>query len=139
MAMARTASGAWRSGEDIVLFGEGEERRDHVLVEDVAEMVVRMLRHRSRGVLNVATGEVHSFRDVAARAIALAGDPRRFRIAAAGADAAQRLSAVSTDTVRAAFPDFRYTRLAEGMARAQQASVRTCHDRDRSAARPAEE
>src|SRR5262249_617894 len=37
------------AGEEIVLFGEGEERRDHVLVDDVAEIVCRVIEHRSRG------------------------------------------------------------------------------------------
>ena len=31
-------------GEDIVLFGEGEERRDHVYVDDVAEIIARVLK-----------------------------------------------------------------------------------------------
>src|SRR4029077_8529299 len=31
------------SGKDIILFGEGEERRDHVWIEDVAELVFRAL------------------------------------------------------------------------------------------------
>ncbi len=47
------------AGEEIVLFGEGEERRDHVAVEDVAEIAFRVLMRRSRGVLNLATGDVH--------------------------------------------------------------------------------
>jgi len=34
--MARTASAASRHREPIAIFGEGEERRDHVAVEDVA-------------------------------------------------------------------------------------------------------
>src|SRR3954469_26015403 len=53
------------AGQEIVLFGEGEERRDHVAVGDVAEIAVRVLKHGSRGALNVASGEVHSFRNVA--------------------------------------------------------------------------
>ena len=34
------------AGQEIVLFGEGEERRDHVAVGDVAEIAVRVLKHR---------------------------------------------------------------------------------------------
>jgi len=71
------------AGQDIVLFGEGEERRDHVLIEDVAELIWRVLAHRSRGILNVATGEVWSFREIAERiaamaapAVAVRGSPR---------------------------------------------------------------
>src|SRR5262249_26328504 len=41
--------------KEIVLFGEGEERRDHVSIDDVAELMVRVLLHRSTGTLNVAT------------------------------------------------------------------------------------
>ena len=53
------------AGEDIVLFGEGEERRDHVLVDDVAEIVSRVVTQRSHGILNVASGTVVSFREIA--------------------------------------------------------------------------
>src|SRR5262249_504654 len=57
----RTANDSGR----IALFGEGEERRDHVLVDDVAELVTRVALRRSVGALNAATGVVHSFRQVA--------------------------------------------------------------------------
>src|SRR5262249_4462200 len=59
-------------GRGSVLFGEGEERRDHVLIDDVAELALRILMHRSRGVLNAATGTVVSFREAAERIAALA-------------------------------------------------------------------
>jgi nucleoside-diphosphate-sugar epimerase len=52
-------------GEPIVLFGKGEERRDHVLIDDVAELAARVIYRRSSGALNIATGTVTSFRDVA--------------------------------------------------------------------------
>jgi len=43
-------------GEDIVLFGKGEEQRDHVLVDDVAELIKYMILYKSKGILNAATG-----------------------------------------------------------------------------------
>jgi nucleoside-diphosphate-sugar epimerase len=49
----------------IVLFGKGEERRSHVFVRDAIELILRVLRHRSRGVLNLATRPAVSFRAVA--------------------------------------------------------------------------
>lgn len=52
-------------GEDIELFGAGEEKRDHVWVGDVAAMIKLVLCRRSAGVLNVATGTVTSFADIA--------------------------------------------------------------------------
>src|SRR5947208_14103615 len=66
------------AGNDITLFGEGEERRDHVLIDDLAEIVLRVLKRRSIGTMNIATGTVHSFRDVAERVIAAA--PRKVSI-----------------------------------------------------------
>ena len=52
-------------GEDIAIFGEGEERRDHVLIDDVAKIAALALAHCSAGALNVATGVSTSFNDIA--------------------------------------------------------------------------
>lgn len=105
-------------GQEIVLFGEGEERRDHVWVEDVAELAVRMLVHKSHGVLNAATGTVISFRDVAeavaghfAEPVPIKGSPRSGPMPHNGYrpfDPAATLKA---------FPDFAYTQPEEGFAK----------------------
>ena len=101
----------------IELFGEGEERRDHVFVDDLADVACRVLAHRSRGVLNVATGVSHSFREVAEAVSALFDDaieitpsPRRSPIAHRFFDATACFKA---------FPDFAYTPLLEGLALTQ--------------------
>ena len=109
------------AGTDIVLFGEGEERRDHVLIEDVAEIILRVLKSRSTGVLNVASGEVHSFRKVAE--LVVAASPRKAAI-----KGSMRKGPMPHDGYRpfdiaaahAAFPDFVYATLAKGIAKAQQ-------------------
>ena len=109
-------------GEPIVLFGDGEERRDHVFVEDVAEIAVRVLKHRSLGSLNVASGVVTSFKEVAelavgmaGRDVAITGSPRRGPMPHNG------YRPFDTSATQTAFPDFRYTDLPEGMATAQKA------------------
>lgn len=51
--------------KDLVLFGEGEEQRDHVAVADIAELVLRIVLHRSTGIVNAVSGEVASFRTLA--------------------------------------------------------------------------
>src|SRR5262249_1112998 len=48
-------------GDFITIFGEGEEKRDHVAVEDVARLAVQIMFHRSIGSLNAATGVATSF------------------------------------------------------------------------------
>ncbi|HEX4994108.1 MAG TPA: NAD(P)-dependent oxidoreductase, partial [Methylomirabilota bacterium] len=46
------------------IFGQGEEERDHLYVDDVAGILAGLIRARATGLLNVATGESRSFADV---------------------------------------------------------------------------
>jgi nucleoside-diphosphate-sugar epimerase len=103
-------------GKDIVLFGEGEERRDHVYIEDVAEIIARVLKRGSVGALNIATGEVHSFRDIAEQAVAISGK----RSAIKGSPRSGPMPhgghrPFDIAACRKAFPDLGYTALREGM------------------------
>jgi len=54
-----------RNGSPIILFGDGEERRDHVHIDDVAEATVAAASQGLTGALNIACGEVWSFREIA--------------------------------------------------------------------------
>jgi nucleoside-diphosphate-sugar epimerase len=114
------------AGQEIVLFGEGEERRDHVLVEDVAEIIFRVLQWRSTGALNIATGQTHSFREVAdlvvaraGRNVAIKGSPR------SGPMPHNGYRPFDVSACRTAFADFTYTSLAEGIAKTQRETART--------------
>lgn len=49
----------------ISIFGEGVAGRDHVAVEDVASVIVRSMTQRESGVVNVASGQMRSFLEVA--------------------------------------------------------------------------
>jgi nucleoside-diphosphate-sugar epimerase len=53
------------AGQPIQLFGDGEERRDHLYVEDAAQIVVDLVLSNETGILNVATGDSRSFSEVA--------------------------------------------------------------------------
>ncbi len=111
----------WRlvaKGEDIILFGEGEERRDHVFIDDVAEIIRLVVLHKSRGALTVATGEVVSFKDMAEMVVAqfdapvaIKGSPRRGPMPHNG------YRPFDVSATREAFPEFSYTLPAEGIAR----------------------
>jgi nucleoside-diphosphate-sugar epimerase len=105
-----------QKGEPIMLFGEGEEQRDHVDVADVAGLTSAVLAHRSRGELNIATGTSTSFRDIAELVVKLSGKsaeirgtPRQNPITHRHFDIADCLKA---------FPQFRYTPLRDGLERA---------------------
>jgi UDP-glucose 4-epimerase len=106
------------SGQDIVLFGKGEERRDHVWVDDVAEIAARVLFHGSIGVLNVATGTVHSFAEIAQRIVESSGRRSAIRTTPrSGPMPHNGYRPFDIAACRTAFPDFRYTTLDDGLRR----------------------
>lgn len=103
-------------GKDIVLFGEGEERRDHVFIGDVAELAARVLYRRSTGVLNIATGEIHSFKCVAEMIVGMHGGKLEIRSAPrSGPMPHKGYRPFDIAACRAAFPDFKFTPLHEGL------------------------
>ena len=111
-------------GEEIVLFGEGEERRDHVYIDDVAELAARVLYRRSRGTLNIVTGWVHSFRDIAGKVVASSGKNAAIRSTTRfGPMPHNGYRPFDPAGTRQAFPDFCYTPLDEGLALAKKASL----------------
>jgi UDP-glucose 4-epimerase len=108
-------------GEAIVLFGEGEERRDHVDVDDVAEIVRLVLYHRSAGVLNIATGSAVTFRALADKAVALSAHKVEIRSSPrSGPMPHNGYRPFDPAATLKAFPSFHYTTVDEGLARAQQ-------------------
>ncbi len=111
------------AGEEIVLFGGGEERRDHVLVDDVAEIACRVLFHASNGMLNVATGEVVSFREIAAMVAGhFAAPPPIRETERQGPMPHGGYRAFDIAACHDAFPDFALTQVAQGIAKVHAAS-----------------
>lgn len=103
-----------QKGGPIMIFGEGEERRDHVLVDDVARIAALTLAHRSAGVLNVVTGVSTSFHDIAQMiakqyGVTVKSQPRP----GPRPHLLHRFFDI-TDCLKA-FPTFHYTPLAEGL------------------------
>lgn len=106
--------------EPIVLFGDGEEMRDHVYVDDVGRLATLVLAHRSTGVLNIATGVSTSFRRVAEMVAAQAAKPAEIR----GTPRQNPITHRHFDITAClkAFPQFRYTPLAVGLKLSQSAA-----------------
>ncbi len=105
------------AGSPIVLFGEGEERRDHVHVEDVAKIVARIVARGSTGIINAVTGEVASFRELAeftaglySPRVAVTGSPRAAPMPHNG------YRPFDPSEIRRAFPDFRPAPWRDGVA-----------------------
>jgi nucleoside-diphosphate-sugar epimerase len=101
---------------EITIFGDGEEMRDHIYIEDVVQLVLMALRRRSRGLLNVATGTSISYAELARKVaerfdkpVGIVSQPRTNPITHRKFDVAAR---------KAAFPDFVPMSLDEGLDQA---------------------
>jgi UDP-glucose 4-epimerase len=107
-----------QAGKDIVLFGEGEEQRDHIFIEDVAEIVRRCVLHRATGIVNAVAGTVTSFREIAGLAAArfeprvkVVGSPRVGLMPHGG------YRAFDAGLLARLFPDLKLTPLTAGLDR----------------------
>jgi nucleoside-diphosphate-sugar epimerase len=105
-------------GKEIVLFGEGEERRDHVAVDDIAELILRIVLERSAGVFNAVSGDVVSFRALAEfiagqfpSSVAIKTSPR------VGPMPHNGLRPFAPSAAIATFPGFQFTRWQDGIAK----------------------
>lgn len=54
-----------QNNEEIFLFGKGEERRDHIHVENVADIVSTVAIKKIDGIINAVSGNVISFNEIA--------------------------------------------------------------------------
>ena len=105
-------------GGPITLFGEGEEKRDHVAVEDVARLAVRILGHRSTGALDAVTGVSTSFCDIAhlvARNFEPKAEVKHLPRPGPRPHLLHRFFDITN--CHKAFPDFHFEPLADGIAR----------------------
>ena len=97
----------------IQLFGQGEEQRDHLHVEDCAKLIELCLQQRRAGLLNIATGQAVSFMEVAQTVaeivggVDIKGQPRSGQVTHRHFDI--------TETLKA-FPSFRFTVLRDGLS-----------------------
>jgi nucleoside-diphosphate-sugar epimerase len=114
------------NGEPITLFGEGEEQRDHVAVEDVARLAVRILNHKSIGALNAVTGVATSFGDIA-RMVADNFEPKAEVKPLPRTVPRPHLLHRFFDITEChkAFPDFHFEPLKQGLARVHREAFGT--------------
>lgn len=105
-------------GGPITVFGDGEERRDHVAVEDVARLAVRIVRSGSTGALNAVTGVSTSFLDIAEMVAANFTPPAQVqRLPRTGPRPHLLHRFFDITNCHKAFPDFHFERLGAGLKR----------------------
>ncbi|MBT5913969.1 MAG: SDR family NAD-dependent epimerase/dehydratase, partial [Rhodospirillaceae bacterium] len=109
------------NGEDIPIFGKGEELRDHVSIHDVATLIVDVTRYKSSGILNIASGETISFNAIAEKIISLTKQSIKIiQIPRIGEMPHNGFRPFNTRTTQLAFPSFEYTKISEGLSQLLQ-------------------
>lgn len=103
------------SDRAIRLFGEGEEQRDHVYIDDVIAIVRLALERRTTGILNVVTGRAVSFRAVADCVAGHLGAPVDVVSSPRSGPVTHRH--FNSARLRRTFPELKMTSLEDGIAR----------------------
>lgn len=102
-------------GGSITLIGEGEEMRDHILIDDLVDLAMRMLQQRASVTLLGATGRSTSFADVARLVAAQFAPPATIQLTPRQRPVTHRRFDIGA--TRALFPDIDFTPIEVGIAR----------------------
>ena len=49
----------------ISLFGKGEEKRDHIFIDDVGDLIFKIIKYKIYGIINLTSGNTISFYEIA--------------------------------------------------------------------------
>jgi nucleoside-diphosphate-sugar epimerase len=97
----------------VSLFGEGDDVRDHVYVDDAAAAVVGLAASEATGVVNIASGESRTFGSIVEQLQALA--PVDFEVVNLPKSGGTSRRDFDVSRLRAALPDWQVTPFAEGL------------------------
>jgi UDP-glucose 4-epimerase len=106
----------------IRLFGDGEDKRDHVYIRDFSRLIGLSLSQRSAGTLNVATGQAIAFADLARTIGELCDGPVQVECQERSTPIVHRHFDIGA--LLTAFPLFAFTPLREGL-RASAGAIAT--------------
>jgi UDP-glucose 4-epimerase len=97
----------------IRLFGLGEETRDHVYIGDVVNLTKMAIGHCSSGVLNLVSGHVITFRDLAKKIAEMTGGTSTIESLPTSSAVTHRQ--FDPGAIRMSFPGHTSTRLEDGL------------------------
>ncbi len=105
-----------KASKDIDLFGKGEELRDHIFIDDVAEIGTRMIDRKLTERINVASGKVTSFSSIASSCLVRCNSNNNLRyLKRSGPMPHNGYRAFDISKLKLAFPDFIPTALNDGL------------------------
>lgn len=103
-------------GEHVLLWGNGHQRRELVLVDDFARIFQQLIEREEHGIFNIGAGEEYSIRDFAQMICDAVGyDPSKIEY-----DTSRYVGAESkclcVDKIKKTLPDYKLTPLQKGLA-----------------------
>jgi len=102
-------------GGEITLFGEGASIRDHVFIDDVADVIVRAITAGKSGVMNITSGESISFAALAE--LVCQSGPLGSRVVSVGSEPSPTFRNYDISNLVRLIPDFDPTPPAVGIRR----------------------
>jgi UDP-glucose 4-epimerase len=107
----------------VSLFGEGDDIRDHIFVDDAAAAIVGLAASDAAGVYNIASGESRTFASVVEQLKALS--PVEFEIVNLPKSGGASRRDFDVSRLRAALPDLALTPFEEGLRRTVETRLGT--------------
>jgi UDP-glucose 4-epimerase len=103
-----------KKNKDIKLFGKGEELRDHVWVDDVAEIILQVISKKTQGIVNIATGNVLSFKKIAKLIVKITSSSSKIKnTKRKGPMPHNGYRSFNLFYFKKAFPNFKYKKIEE--------------------------
>ena len=66
-----------KKNKPIILFGKGEEKRDHIFINDVSSILCKLMINNFFGKINLATGKVETFYNISKKINSLANNSKK--------------------------------------------------------------
>ena len=112
-------------GKTIKLFGNGEELRDHVYIDDVVKIIISCTEKKANGILNIATGNVTSFYKIARMVMRDFKKKNRIvKLARNGPKPHGGYRAFSAALTKKSFPKFKYTSISAGIKKSYDEAIK---------------
>lgn len=102
-------------GERVVLWGDGNQRREIVLVDDFVRFLCALALAYDNELFNIGAGEEHSIRTFAEKICGIVGYPAERIEYDTSRYVGAKSKCLNVDKVRAALPDYRLTPLDDGL------------------------
>ena len=102
-----------RNSETIKVFGKGLNYRDHIHIEDVVNLIIRILKVNFSGTLNIVTGKSYSFNEVAKKCRDIFSP--QTKIECSGSEDQVIVKSFDISKINEIFPDFKAMNLDSGL------------------------